>query len=33
MDDYDVTDEDSLRGIFFKGYKSYEHETKFFVSA
>lgn len=32
MDDYDVTNEDSLRGIFFKGYKSYEHETKFFFA-
>ena len=32
MDDYDVTDADSLRGIFFKEYKSFEHETKFFFA-
>ena len=32
MDDYDVTEEDSLRGIIFKGYKSYEDITKFFFA-
>lgn len=32
MDDYDVTEEDSLRGIIFKRYKSYEDITKFFFA-
>ena len=32
MNNYDVMDEDSLCGIFFKGYKSYNDITKFFFA-